>query len=800
MKVGRFRLSGRQELFIAIIAAVVIVCVGLFAYVAHEISVIGAQAQNQTPQAGGPPSIGAIMAGQDLLSYNNGADMAPYALVDYTYKNASSIGFNGTIFKVRPPGKVYLLYYGNQCYSCGQINEVVSNLTTYLNAYGFVNSTYDVVTVDPGNLTRITNDSVLIVLNGVLPRYMLNPVNSTELSGYHGNQTMLAYLLSKSTSVFYVGQNFSRVLLPGSIVIPAGGIPGYLATVPLLYNQSPVYYNNQATFQFVNGSTYGPIAYIKAGNGYIASFSNYLGSWKSPAEAGADIARAVSGLVWLPRAASGSSTVQTKGYASGGAPYGVIMDGIPLAYNYSNELALNGYYGRIVVSTKSQVGRTLYYDYKDIRYTPAAAPNGTMAMQSNVTPNVPAQLSMEVFTGSKGLVEVAPHLTVYDQNMSPKQSIYVSNFNASGNFTFFKNVQFALGQGRYIVKLQAFNNSEFAASTFTVPNVSVYLKYANYSSGSFLFGISSAGQQLNGINYTIKLNGLYGQSGTFYNGTINYTLPKGAPVVYGNATFEILMLSNDYRYIASNPPTVIHIDKEYIEIAIVLAVVIMLVTLVKSPTRDEFYIDVPNLPEQKSIPIKMKLDTVLGVFDKQNLYFHWKYMPLTSDEVRVAIANNIRYNSMPVSLTLNNVEMMLDQMAGAGHLLMVDGLYAPKSWEQQSGHDAAYLATFKKLRVYFVTHAYVFTELDSSSLADIVATFHGERAYIVIHSKTSKFKRMPVYQDATTYLAFLNAEEMDEFRESLYRRHSKVAEELKLNLSSGSLKLIDADDAGKGIG
>ena len=72
-----------------------------------------------------------------------------------------------------------------------------------------------------------------------------------------------------------------------------------------------------------------------------------------------------------------------------------------------------------------------------------------------------------------------------------------------------------------------------------------------------------------------------------------------------------------------------------------------------------------------------------------------------------------------------------------------DDLYAPKAWIEQSGHDIEYLVTFKKLRLYLVTHAYLFTDMDTSSVADIVATLHNERKYIIIHSKAMKFSNIP---------------------------------------------------------
>jgi hypothetical protein len=169
-------------------------------------------------------------------------------------------------------------------------------------------------------------------------------------------------------------------------------------------------------------------------------------------------------------------------------------------------------------------------------------------------------------------------------------------------------------------------------------------------------------------------------------------------------------------------------------------------------------------------------------------------MPLSKNEVRMAIATNLRKNNMPINLTYNNVDVILSQLVEKNELASIDDLYAPKAWIDASKHDIEYLAVFKKLRLYFVSHALIFSDLDSSTVADMTIASHGEKIYIVIFSPTSRFKNIPVYSNSITYIAFINEDRLEEFKDSLYSNVSPDVEQLKLYISAGMIRLINVDN------
>jgi hypothetical protein len=223
----------------------------------------------------------------------------------------------------------------------------------------------------------------------------------------------------------------------------------------------------------------------------------------------------------------------------------------------------------------------------------------------------------------------------------------------------------------------------------------------------------------------------------------------------------------------------------------------LVVILVKGPNRDEFYIDVPALTEQKKTLITLKANELVNVFDKLNIYFHWVYMPLSRNEFRVGISTNIRHDSTPVNLTSENLDKILNRLVHTNRLAEIDGLYAPVEWITKSGHDMMYLATFKKLRIFMVSNAYLFTDLDASNLADMVATIHNNRTYVVIYSKTSRFIKVPIYPDSKTNIVFINEERLNDFKDKLYAMHDKESIELKMHIEAGYIRLLDADNPGE---
>ncbi len=751
------------------------------------------------------PTVSAALEEQDILYYNNVAQYLPYALIRYSSFNTTYINANATLLRYPPPSKIYLVNISNECFQCGNTTAIESAFFSKLMKYGIIQSPANVSIVYPDSLLDLPNDSLIIVLNGLLP--------STFFSTVSGNLTVLDYLLIRHTSIIYVGQAFNNMLLPDSVITPASAHPTYLQTVPYSGNslvKNRGYFFNKSTFAFANysefgGSQYfrtiysGYISYNDVYNGTIIAFPNTASAWQTPNQTGSDLAKAVQQMFWLPRYGAGTRTIKTPNTANATGELGVVMNATTLLYNASiaSEADKTGAL-RIVLAENavySYGAANSIYQY--IVAKPQLYDNGTLGIYKSIVTNQTVPLTFSIATHSNTLVNIQPHLTIYTINMTEISSTPLSFIhNISNNFTFllpYQRIQLQPGLG-YIIKLHSFYGTEYAGAFFNVSPLVLFLVSANATSDRFYFSITSNKQPINNLAYTLKLNNQYPQKGVIRNGTIFYQTPKGTPTIVGKLNFSLNVSGSIFYYGAAYNPLPFAINEQYIEVLVVVILMLVMVIFVKAPGRDEFYIDLPNLPEQKKASIKLKPKEIMDVFDRLNASYHWKYMPLSKGEVRSAIASYIRYSNIPVSITYNNLENILAELAVNKYLVSIDELYAPVQWIDASKHDIEYLATYKKLRLFLVTHGFIFTDMDTSTNADIVATLRNERKYIVIYSKSSKFQKIPVYNGSVTYIAFINSFKIEDFRNSLYSSTTAESEQLKMYISANYVKLIDANN------
>lgn len=790
--------KGKRPKFLMLLVLVIIVVVAaVFLYAYLQLTSLFHALPPPTKVVVLIPHIAASITASNLLYYDSGLSLVPYLMLNYTAQNYTNIYINASLYKSKPPAGIYLLSLPNECVSCSNNSVIISNLTRYLESYGVINSTAGISTITLSGLGSIPNDSVLIMLSGLLPIQLLSPLNTTS------NYSMLDHLLNKGTSIIYVGRNFGDVVSSGSIVLPNSNFPPYLTTYSAKYNASLMklyksrsmenfpFYNT--TFDFATGNLFGPLTYVNYDNGSIIAFSNYPDS--IPAEnLSGGIAKAIAEDFWLPRYATGSENISTSNasYAHGSIGIALNSTGIFVSNNITN--SLNGSFARIILYQNRSFlagNHTIYYY---LGYEPKYEINGSISLPDFIIPGQTIPTTMAIYTHSVKQVYLEPHISIYNGTGVAVQTIPVSFLTASGNFTFIKQINASFPPGRYVISLQSAANTNYASAYISVPPINITSTSANFSGNSFVLSIKSAGTPVSSVGYNISINGKYPQSGVINNGVIRYVLPKGTPEAFGTLNFSVGMLSKSFKYVLINKPISITISGRDIDLAVVLIVVLLLVTMVKAPNRDEFYIDIPTMPKQNVVEVRLKAREVVSAFDKQNAYYRWHYMPLSKDEIKIAIANNIRNNGIPVSLTYSNVEVILDQLVSAGYVIGLDELYAPKDWIDKSGHDMQYLATFKKIRMWLVTHAFLFTDIDASTSADMAATINGEHVYIVIYSQTSKFKSLPVYAGSRTYLAFLNSEALLSFKDGLEKKFSPEAEQLRIYMSAGQVNLLDADN------
>ena len=792
--------STKRAMLLMVGIVVLVLLLGT-AYVIYQISQI-APSVPQVPLKN--PSIGMSLLAQNLLFFNNSKNVIPYVLVKYAYTNITSMYLNATIFLEPAQRQIYIVNATGDCYDCGNVQLLTAAIKQDLVKFGLIQSADQVHMVEDYNLTSVAPNSTLIVFNGYMPVQFFQNVSSAN------NETVMQYLFNRGTAIIYVGDNFSYSLQEGPIgyaQVPTPSVPTYLLTAARtkykpknftgFYFDKPLYYFDTQINSTGKFPIYGPTSYIQVDNGSLVAFPNFISSWNSYQNASADIAKAAAELFWLPKVSIGIADIGIKNRSASGVE-GMLLN-IPKP-NYTTNITseINDGYGRITAYTNRSFlagdnGSIFAYVY----FKPDIKLNGTLGVANSVIPGSLTNVTGSIF-GRKGVSQnIGTSIYVYGLNQSllgsPTRGPFVP---ATGNFSFVLPMTFYLSQGNYIATLSSFYGVQYASALIQVKNLSITSPIHNFKNNTFSFYLTSSNTPLDNVNYSITLNRKYGQSGTITNGTINYQLPQGTQELYGYLNFSIQTLNHNFTILMYSPP-VQYLNSETSKIlylVIVCCAVAIMIVLVKAPNRDDFFIDIPVISKQPRITLSVTPQQVLEVFDKQNAYFSWKFMPLSRNELRSAIASNIKDKGSAVNLTMQNIEVLLGQLVGNGYLETVDNLYAPKNWMEKSGYDMKYLATFKKIRIYLVTNGYVFTDIGASSIADIVATHLNDKKYINIYSKTSKFIRMPVFPETRIYLAFLNAYEMELFNNKLFSTFDEETTKLKMYIDAGQIRLLDADD------
>ncbi len=822
MNTAKLKRLVKKNTKLILILTIILVFVAIFLYTIITIESLSKQVVVPT-QVKLIPYVSGNIFSYNLLFYNQATSMIPYFLINYKMRNISTLYVNASLYKDPVPKKIFILNTTNECLFCYNDTAIENYLARDLVSYGILNNTSHIYIININNVEEIPNNSILIVLNGLLPSYFFNTTDNQS------NNTVLNKLFLKGTNILYIGKSFSNVLLPSGFVIPNKNVPYYLTSNTTKYNSTlkksllkePLknFFFDNATFKFANMSysaysatnanykynsaDYGFLSYINIYNGSLVVFSNNPNSWPAN-EVSSDLAKAISEMFWIPKYAEGSIQINSTGNIKNLSikNFGIMLNVTNLSYNASipyysvnNLKSLNSSTARIILYSESNYSINNNTIYSYIEYRPKYTINGSLSLPPFIIQEQSIPISMTVFINSSAPSLIVPYISIYNVNSTriSEQPLSYVRAPQGKNFTFLQTQSFSIPSGSYIFSLKSLNGFTYASAFLNIPNPNISLVYSDFANNSYRFYLTIHGIPLSNINYTISLNGENPSKGVINNGTIIYSLPQGAPELYGNLNFSIATLSRNFVYTASNKPISITVSGKYIEIGIITVIMIILMTVIKGPNKDEFYIDIPAMPSQNLTNITLKPANIVSTFDKLNIYYHWKYMPLSEEEVKTAIANNIRYGGMPVFLTYHNIESLLNQLVDSKYLLLEDNLYAPKEWIEKSGHDIVYLATFKKLRVWFISHAYMFTEIDTSEYADIIVTIKGSKNYIIIYSDTTKFKNVPIYKNGQTYLAFLNYDLMYEFKEKLYSMEGEDIEKLKFYINSEKIKLLDAD-------
>ena len=644
--------------------------------------------------------------------------------------------------------------------------------------------------VDLANASTIPAGSIVIIPSGELPLPLANSTGATIFG-----------MLDSGDTVIYAGSNLSNEIRSDGVTFAAS--PQTLAMLALYGLSSAPFANNPRAafngenlsfrgpaFQFAYGSKYGNVTYVGSRNGTVIAFPDYPRSaWSNVSDMAGDIASVIGSRFWIPEIGRGAGSFNTSAAARGG--FGVFAEINTSASNTSEELmpVLNSSYSLVTLVSRNP----RHSDTVELSFRNRYAWNGIVDAPAVIGEG--QVTSITVSATSRTSTSVQLHIDVYDRNMSRVvKSIRIGTGAVPSGSRPVVTPTFSLPSGYYLLALKDFYNNYYAESFFHLANATIATASPfDFKNGTFAFSVYSNGLPVSNATYTISIDGAYAANGTVSNGTVVYKLPRGTIIGYGNHVFRLGVFGNSYAIPEQYVQTIFYVPAIDIEFAIAIVVVVLLNLILKPPTRDEYYIDVPEFPPLKKEKAPVPSGSVLGVFDKINYYYHWRYMPLNVEEVRLGINNNIRVNNMPVSVTTQNTDAVLAKLAAKGDLVSALNYYAPRAWVDASKHDVEYLLIFRKLRDYCVVHAVLFTDIDTEQSVDMIVTKEGKQSNVFIYSAGSRPKKVLLSAGSRSFLVFLDEVRKREFIDRLYSSFGEEAETLKLGIDYNYLRLIDCD-------
>lgn len=665
------------------------------------------------------------------------------------------------------PNSVFVLRTNR--YQAESYPAFLSSLSMALSQYGM-----EVNEVSATELDRLASGSLLIVPSGYIPEELASGAT----------KPLLYSLMERGITVFYIGQDFSRMISKTGSVVPAPasftgfreGRVSFDTSVPLspdgtVLIKNPLYSASGMESSYSFGGAYSVLSY--KGGFMIFAPQTLDGGWEDGSAAGRDVSRIILGTRWLSPKAAAGTTVQLTG---------------------SDE---------IEVFTSSFEGNSGYLKLYGENNESGAGFYKVLFVQKGT--------KGEVYTRGHSIVPGSIATTPLDLVIELRESgggekfLFVSVTNISGeverssipgkvglNSQLTVPRTFSLPTGDYIINIVDQEGNRYARSYLRVKKVEVVPVFFNMRADTFIFSIRGDGEPIYPDSVTAKVDG--GNYGTYtFSGAstleIDLKATGHSPLPDGMHTVTFQSGS----YVTSVP-----IDKRapapfYTQPFLLGAVGISLLALAvayifKASEIPLYGLDIPDFPPQTTTKVPLKKDVLLGLFDKVNQKYRWKHTPLKASEVKGAF-KELLHEGKPVFISDYNLEYLLDQMAGLGLLKKEAGYYSKASWEQESGFSARQLSLFRALRDICINEAVPFTPLGASSEYDSRITILGQDMYVHFYEGPETMaKAMASLHLGLNIILTEDEGEVEELNE-LLSSGSDAATLLKLEVQAGSVQI-----------
>ncbi|MDE1833945.1 MAG: hypothetical protein KGH64_01255, partial [Candidatus Micrarchaeota archaeon] len=559
MNLPRISLSLRNPIIRIVATFLIIATVALILliYYIHNAVAEIPKANNTTVVLTGPISGKVSLVAKGALQYSNSKYIMEFARLHYAINNVANITATLNVYKSNPLPKIYLLNVQGYCPSGACLIGPITyaSLNASLSKYGLILNKSSLNGVDISNIGLIPPGSIIIIPSGLMPLALLpNVTTATQKYGCNINSSAsLLTLLSQGDTILYVGRNLtSAVTCSGQVIqtpyesaLAIWGLVNDTQPAPQVNGTNstgPLYLQN-ASFSYRDNLTFGTATGMQFLNGSFLVLPNYpsTGWADNYTFLASDIAKTLASRFWIPILAQGNISLNGSGTAYSSSYLTLFTTNSIILNSPTISSLVNSTYPLVVLTAKNNdtsktfdVPVSINYQYK-----------GTLSMPSVVGLGQSTQLAAEAYGTQSAVFAVAK---IMDSNLTAYSNLSIS-FGRLGPTPVIQSFnRVSVPPGYYIANLTSTDGkSTYASTLFYVAPANITPAILGFENDTFVFSALSNGQQMDGIPYSININGAYNSTGTTNYGNIDYTLPQGTIIPYGNESFNIAMLGYHYN-------------------------------------------------------------------------------------------------------------------------------------------------------------------------------------------------------------------------------------------------------------
>ncbi len=759
-----------------LIIAIVVVAVGagaLYFYIQSIMSQVGPSGGTINPQ------YNYSIAETGVVDYSTDGERSMYVAIFSSTQDIDWLNFTAKQFEQSVPTDIYILDY--KCVECTGLGEFKASLEGQLKQYGYLTANATLVPLKINQLERLNKKSIIIVPTGRIPSAFFDRASDANLDA----------LMGMGDVVIYVGNDFSESLNNDGVTeqTDAGAAAsfGLAATSIQSGAADEPYHIESGSYKLLGtggrNATFisGPISALHMqGGGYFIAFPNTIDigwSRSGPSLAGEDVATVIRSVAWQQPITNGTENLTP---ASGNRiPSGVYT-------LFMRPAQSNGGFVRLFVTAVASNG-TEYYEFSDANITNQV--RGRLENPSTGVNNSVINLAIHFDTNSSDALEFEATLGAFkDLQEVDRQSLGMVRFiNISDEN---RRYTVNLGGGDHILKIQDFNRRTYAQSFLHIPEVTVSSTGADWDGGSFSFVLLQDDQPVPNTPVTISVDEL-GKADLVTDGAGNIAYRPGSSLGYGDHVFTANATGRTLSVTVTRKKSETFFDKPQNQIIVVgiLLVGILAVALQRAEV-PIYFLEIPDFPPQQKERIPLPKSTFINLIETLNREYRWKYMPLTTQEIKKGMQKRVSYKGKPILISDYNLEKLLGQLVDSGELARSLGLYGLKGWETLSGKDMRYLAVFRSLRNFFINSAMLFTDVGQRTDCDILVNYRGENLFVHIYDgEDTVRKALANARKGKNFIVFASAEEMREFASRLATSATRPSIALKMEMDNRQITL-----------